>query len=77
MTDPLFGSICGSQSTIHVRDDRRASPEDPRVYLEMSDRNVGLNLIQLTKLITTLKQAQDSMVARKEQAVCNRTLPLF
>jgi hypothetical protein len=77
MTDPLFGSITDSQSTIHIRDDREALPEDPRVRLEMNDPSVGLNLMQLAKLIVTLKQAQDSMIARKEQAFSNRTLPLF
>jgi hypothetical protein len=77
MTDPLFGSITGSQSTIHIRDDREASPEDPLVKLELAAPGVALNLAQLAKLIATLKQAQDSMIARKEQAFLNRTLPLF
>lgn len=77
MTDPFFGSIYGSQSTLNIRDNREAPPEEPQVYLEMADPSIGLNLGQLTKLIATLRQAQDSMIARKERALCNRTLPLF
>lgn len=78
MTDPLFGSIWGSQNTIHIRDDRNASSEDPRITVAIDEvAGVDLNLVQLSKLIATLKQAHDSMTARKEQAFLNRTLPLF
>lgn len=77
MTDPLYGSIWGSQGIIHIRDDCSASPEDPHINVELVGAGVDLNLVQLSKLIATLKQAQDSMTARKEQAFMNRTLPLF
>lgn len=77
MTDPLYGSIWGSQGIIHIRDDCNASPEDPRINVELVGAGADLNLVQLTKLIATLKQAQDSMTARKEQAFMNRTMPLF
>jgi hypothetical protein len=77
MTDPLFGSIWGSQGIIHIRDDRNASPEDPRINVELEGPVADLNLVQLSRLIATLKQAQDTMTARKEKALLNSTLPLF
>jgi hypothetical protein len=77
MLDPLFGSIWGPHSTIHIRDDRRASPEEPGILVDVGSGNAELNLAQLASLITTLRQAQMVLIERKDHALRNRTLPLF
>lgn len=77
MTDPLFGSIWGSQGTITVRDDRTAAADDPGVSVEVNNEIVDINLTQLAQLIATLRQAQEQLTARKAQAIHNKTIPLF
>lgn len=77
MIDPLFGSIWGPHSIIHIRDDRRASPEEPCILVEIGSSTAELNLSQLAGLIATLRQAQMVLIERKDHALRNRTLPLF
>lgn len=77
MTDPLFGSIWGSQGTISIRDDRTAPAEDPGIILELGSEVVDMNLVQIAQLMSTLRQAQELLTARKAQAIHNKTIPLF
>jgi hypothetical protein len=77
MTDPLFGSIWGSQGTIHIRDDRTAPADDPGITVEVGMGVVDMNLAQMAQLMTTLRQAQEVLMARKAQAIHNKTLSLF
>lgn len=77
MMDPLFGSIWGSQGTIHVRDDRTAPADDPGITVEVGNQVVDMNLTQMAQLMTTLRQAQEMLSARKAQALHNKTIPLF
>lgn len=77
MTDPLFGSIWGSQGIIHIRDDREAPADDPGITIEAGMGVVDMNLAQMAQLMTTLRQAQEVLMARKAQAIHNKTLSLF
>jgi hypothetical protein len=77
MTDPLFGSIWGSQGTITIRDDRTASADDPGITVEIGSQIVDMNLAQMAQLMSTLRQAQEMLTARKAQAIHNKTIPLF
>lgn len=77
MNDALFGLAYGATGTVAISDDLSASAQDPRVQVTVDGASTSLDMAQLWRLIATLRTAQELLTARREQALCDKTLPLF